>query len=131
MPVQLAAVLTQGWTSAFSGGLSYGSSGYTCTGGVDCIAGTIITLINSTLVPLVFALAFIVFLWGVAKAYILSRGNQTTVKEGHQLIIWGIAGFVVMLSVWGLVNVFANTFGLTNDAAPPLPTTYDATPLNI
>ncbi len=32
--------------------------------------------------------------------------------------------FVVMLSLWGLVNVVANTFGLQGAYAPPLPTSF-------
>lgn len=84
----------------------------------------IIGLINGVLVPLVFAISFIVFLYGVATKYILSNGDEGKVKEGHMLILWGIIGFVVMVSVWGLVNVVANTLSLNGIwAFPPTPPT--------
>ena len=58
------------------------------------------------------------------RAYIFSHGDPEKVKEGHQLILWGIIGFVVMISLWGIVNVVANTFGLAGYSAPPLPTSF-------
>lgn len=85
------------------------------------VASTFLFIINGVLVPLLFAVAFIVFLYGVAKTYIFSRGDLDEVKTGHQLILWGIVGFVVMISLWGLVNVVANTFGLAGYSAPYLP----------
>lgn len=95
-----------------------------CTSAICNVADTIIFVINSVLVPLIFALAFIVFLWGVASAYIFSRGDAERVKDGHRLILWGIIAFVVMISLWGLVNVVATTFGLGGIGAPPTPTSY-------
>ena len=92
-----------------------------CSGTVCAVADTILFLINSVAVPLVFAISFIVFLYGIAKSYIFSRGDEGEVKKGHQLLLWGLIGFAVMVSVWGLVNVVANTFGLQGSYAPPLP----------
>jgi len=82
----------------------------------------IIGVINTYLVPLVFTIALIVFLFGVARKYIFSHGDPTKVAEGHKLILWGIIGFVVMLSVWGLVNIVTSVFGLTGGSRPTPPT---------
>ena len=92
-----------------------------CTGTVCGVATNIIYIINYILVPVLFALAFIVFLWGIAKAYIFSAGEPEEVAKGHKLVLWGVIGFVVMISLWGLVNVVANTFGLGGYYAPPSP----------
>lgn len=91
---------------------------------ISSVADTILYIINGILVPVLFALAFIVFLYGVAKTYIFSVGDESGVKEGHQLILWGIVGFVVMISLWGLVNVVANTFGLGGSSAPQPPQSF-------
>jgi len=82
----------------------------------------IINTINNVFVPVLFAVAFIVFLWGIAQAYIFSQGDETAVKKGHQLILWGLVAFVVMLSVWGLVNILSDTLGLGSDFVPDYPT---------
>ena len=98
--------------------------GNVCTNTLCAVAQNIIYVINNVLVPLLFAVAFIVFLYGVFKKYIWSRGDETAVEEGHKLILWGIIGFVIMISLWGLVNVVANTFGLYGVGAPMLPRSY-------
>jgi hypothetical protein len=102
---------------------SWGDGGCSAAG-ICNLANTILYLINNIAVPVIFALAFIVFLWGVFKAYIWSAGDSDAVSEGHRLILWGIIGFVVMISLWGLVNIVSNTFGLGGEAPPPYPTTY-------
>ncbi len=100
-------------------------SAFMCGASNICyVASTLLYIINNVLVPVIFALAFIVFLYGIAKAYIFSMGSEDAVKDGHRLILWGIIGFVVMVSLWGLVNVVANTFGLYGASAPPTPVSY-------
>jgi hypothetical protein len=89
---------------------------------VYTMGALIINLINGVFVPLIFAIAFLVFIYGVAKAYIFSNGEPAKVSEGHKLIMWGLIGFFVMISVWGIVNVIANSAGLTGYVSQPLPT---------
>ncbi len=118
---------TQQTTTFFSGGL-VGTNGYgICANSICGIATTILYIINSVLVPVLFAIAFIVFLYGIAKAYIFSAGDPEEVKKGHKLLLWGLIAFAVMISVWGLVNVVANTFGLTGGYAPMMPTSVSPT----
>ncbi len=100
------------------------SIGNTCAGTICALGGDILYIINYVLVPVIFAVAFVAFIYGIAKAYIFSVGEPAEVAKGHKLILWGIIGFVVMLSLWGLVNVVANTFGLAGYGAPPLPPSY-------
>lgn len=121
----MPALASAAWSFSIGsngGSFSYGSS--YCTSNICAVAGNIIYIINGILVPVIFAVAFLVFLYGVASAYILSNGDPERVKSGHTLILWGIIGFVVMVSLWGLVNVVSNTFGLGGSYAPPTPTSY-------
>lgn len=67
----------------------------------DLIVGTI----NNILVPIIIAIAFIVFLWGVFKYYIKGAEDESSRASGHQFILWGIIGFVIITSVWALVNI--------------------------
>ena len=106
-------------------GISWGGGGgFGCTSTICGIADTVLYIINSILVPTLFALAFIVFLYGIASAYIFSNGDPDKVAAGHKFVFWGIVAFAIMISIWGLVNIVANTFGLNGYYAPPLPTTY-------
>ena len=72
----------------------------------------IIGLVNSTVVPIIFALAFGFFIWGVVKYFFLHGDNDTARAEGQQFILWGIVGMAVLFSVWGLVNLLLSTLGL-------------------
>lgn len=81
-----------------------------------------IGFINFVLVPLLFAVAFIVFIYGIFNYFIAGGANEEKRDQGKQLAIWGIIGFFVMVSVWGLVNVLIGTFGLDSRTPPELPT---------
>ncbi len=82
----------------------------------------IIAFINSTVIPLIFAIALLVFIWGMFKFFILGGADDDKRKEGKNLILWSIIGFVLMFSVMGLVNLFATGIGLNSDTVPNLPT---------
>jgi NADH:ubiquinone oxidoreductase subunit 2 (subunit N) len=83
-------------------------------------AGLITNLINGVLVPLVFAIAFVVFIWGVFTYFIASGENDEKRENGKKLMLYGIVGFFLMVSVWGLVNILVGTFQL-NGNIPTLP----------
>lgn len=83
---------------------------------------SIIGIINTILVPVLIAIAFITFLWGVYKYFILGADNETQRETGRQFTLWGIIGFVIILSLWGIVNLFMGTLGLSVGTAPKFPT---------
>lgn len=123
-PVFALAEFTIGGSS--NGGLfaifsTGGGGSFSCGKTICGIADTILYLINGVAVPVLFAVSFIVFLYGVAQKYIF---HPDEVDSGHQTILWGVVGFAVMLSLWGLVYIATNTFGLGGYYAPPLPTSY-------
>ncbi len=73
----------------------------------------ILGVINGIAMPILIALAFLVFLWGVAKAYILKGASESDREKGHEIILWGVIGFVVIFAIWGIVNIALEIFGLT------------------
>ncbi len=76
----------------------------------------VINTINNVLVPVLFAVAFIVFLWGAFDTFILGANNEEVREKGKNLMLWGLIGFFVMISVWGLVNILTGTTGFTSGA---------------
>ncbi len=84
----------------------------------------VIGLINTVAVPVVFALAFIVFIWGVFQYFIMGGANEEVRDKGKGLMLWGLIGFFVMVSVWGLVHILTGTVQLNNtvDKYPTAPT---------
>jgi len=84
----------------------------------------IINFINGILVPVLMAIAFIVFLWGVFKYFIYGADNETERATGKQFVLWGIIGFVIILSVWGLVTIVRDFFSLSFGGSAPKPPTF-------
>lgn len=78
----------------------------------------IINTINNIIVPVLFAIAFIVFLWGAFETFILGATSDDVKERGKNLMLWGLIGFFVMVSVWGLVNILTGTISFGNNAGP-------------
>ncbi len=74
------------------------------------ILSTIANLVNQ-LIPLMMAIALLVFFWGLVK-YIWNSGSEDAKEEGKNVMIAGIVGLFVMVSIWGIVGIIANTFGV-------------------
>jgi hypothetical protein len=80
------------------------------------VGNFIINTINNILVPVLFAVAFIVFLWGAFNTFILGANSEDTKEKGKGLMLWGLIGFFVMVSVWGLVNILTGTINFGNNS---------------
>ncbi len=77
--------------------------------------------ISRSVIPLVFALAVAAFIWGVVQYVILGAEEESKRAKGRQFMIWGLIALAVMVSIWGLVAIIGNTFGIDN-AIPQLQT---------
>jgi len=62
------------------------------------------------MVPIIFALTFIVLSWGVIKSWIMNDGNAEKVEEGKTLVLWGVLGLLVMSGVWGILALLRSSF---------------------
>ncbi|MBI2038705.1 MAG: hypothetical protein HYT22_00260 [Candidatus Niyogibacteria bacterium] len=79
-------------------------------GTIPGLLATFTSLINAV-IPVIIALAGLVFLWGVFK-FITAAGDEKARDAGRQYIIWGLVGLVIMFAFWGLVRILITTFGL-------------------
>ncbi len=86
---------------------------------VGDVGSFIINTINNVLVPVVFAIAFIVFLWGAFTTFVVGAGDEEVKTKGKNLMLWGLIGFFVMASVWGLVNILTGTAPLDQTIVKP------------
>ncbi|KKS99987.1 MAG: hypothetical protein UW07_C0008G0019 [Candidatus Nomurabacteria bacterium GW2011_GWF2_43_8] len=75
-------------------------------------------IINDSIIPLIFAVALVAFVWGVVQFFFLNVNEEAKRAQGKQFMIWGIIALAVMLSVWGLVGILGNTFGIDGSFLP-------------
>ncbi len=61
---------------------------------------------------LIVASAVLIFLYGLL-GYITNSADESKRKESIQYIIYGIFGLFLMVSIWGLVAILTNTFGIS------------------
>jgi hypothetical protein len=108
-----AAVSTGGATST---GCMYDSTTQGNLFGLLCRIGQFL----NSVVPVLIALAVVYFVWGVVT-YVISSDEEAK-KTGRDRIIFGIIGLAVIIGMWGLVNLLANTFSLNNSGTENLPT---------
>ena len=57
-----------------------------------------------------FALALAYFLYGVMQ-FIINPGNEEIRKTGKSHMLWGVVGMVIMVSVFGIMQLILNTLG--------------------
>lgn len=70
-------------------------------------------VIGAAIIPLIFTIAFLLFLWGMVQ-YIRNADNEKKREESKKFIYYGIIGLTVMVAVWGIVRIVTTTFGLGN-----------------
>jgi len=68
-------------------------------------------------IPMIFILAFLVFLWGVMQ-FIRKGDNQAKRQEGINFMWYGIVSLFVMTSVWGIVKIATTTLGVDGTYIP-------------
>ena len=70
-------------------------------------------LINPAIL-VVFAAGFFLFVWGLVL-FLMNIEEGGKREEGKKHMIWGIVGMLVMVSVYGIIALLNNTFGLGID----------------
>ncbi len=90
-------------------------------GVVGRTAGSFLLFLNGYVVPLLLAIAFLIFIWGMYKYFILGGGNEESRGEGRQLALWAVLGFVLIVCLWGIVNVVAHGLGFRNPSLQTVP----------
>ena len=81
----------------------------------------IIDSIITPLIALIFALAFLGFLWGAAQ-FVMKADEPTARTKGKDKMLYGLIALAVMFSAWGLVKILTGTFGLDTLVIPLLQT---------
>ena len=96
---------------------------------IFCKIGTLVDLVT----PIVAALALLAFFWGLTMyLFSLSGGEGSTAHssygmpatpqnktQGRTIMVYGVIVLFVMFSIWGIVNLLQNSFGVGNGQITP------------
>ncbi|MFW5871702.1 MAG: hypothetical protein ACOCUT_01210 [bacterium] len=72
---------------------------------------TLTQVIVNPLIRLMFAIALVMFLWGVFE-YVKNADSPEERQKGTKHIIWGLVGLFIMVSVIAILKIALNTFGI-------------------
>src|SRR3989344_482763 len=75
-------------------------------------------IIGSSIIPFIFAIAVVMFVWGAVKFFIIDADEEAKREQGKQFMLWGIIALAVMVSIWGLVNILGETFDIKTNVLP-------------
>lgn len=87
-------------------------------GEVDTFIKDFSGFINDTLIPVILAIAFLVFVYGAIKFFFWDTGDDydSNKEKGKKLMLYGVAGFVLIVSIWGIVGLIAGGLNLKQDS---------------
>lgn len=77
-----------------------------------------ITGVGLEVIPFLGAIAFLVFVLGVAK-FIKSSGTDKEIKDKKNLLIWGVIGIFVLVTIWGIIAFLRSELGFGGDIGIP------------
>lgn len=70
-------------------------------------------IIINPIIYLLFTLALIYFLYSIVRFLRLESGDSAR-KEAKNAIMWGLVGMTIMFSVYGIIALILDTFGITD-----------------
>lgn len=76
------------------------------------------TDIGLVIIPFLGVVAFLLFVWGVAR-FIKSAGSEKEIKDSKNLIIWGIVGLFILITIWGLISFLKSELGFGSKVGVP------------
>ncbi|MBU1091849.1 hypothetical protein KKA27_03245 [Patescibacteria group bacterium] len=71
-----------------------------------------------SIIPILMVLVVAVFLWGIVR-YVTAGGDAEKEKAARGYIIYGLIGIFVLVAFWGIVKMFAGTFGVDTGGTLP------------
>ncbi len=69
--------------------------------------------VNDFLIPFLVSLALLAFFWRNIVS-LFKKDELVSKAESKWYLFWGVIALFVMLSVWGLVGILADAFGIKN-----------------
>lgn len=75
----------------------------------------IVQIFINPIVVLIFSLGLMMFMWGLVE-FMWKSDSSTAWETGVKHMTYGVLGMFMMVAVWGIIGLIANTLGLTRGA---------------
>ncbi len=75
----------------------------------DQVLNRLIEQIVQPAVNLLFALALLIFFWGIFK-FVSNADNEDERNKGKRVLLYGTIGFLIMFGAYGIIAIIKGTF---------------------
>ncbi len=65
---------------------------------------------QNVIVPIFLGLVVLIFAWGFLK-YLWSAGHEGEREKGKKLMLWGVAGILLITLMWGILEFIGGYAG--------------------
>ena len=77
---------------------------------VDSLVRSVNRTVLNPLIAFLFAVALVMFIWGIVE-FTAGADNEEKRTNGRRHILWGLVGMIIMVSVFGIMQLIAGTVG--------------------
>jgi hypothetical protein len=74
-----------------------------------------INVLEGSVIPVLIAAGLIVFLFGLIRYLWDNKGDAKKHSENKSVMLWGLVALFVMVSVWGIVRLGQQAFGISGN----------------
>jgi hypothetical protein len=90
-------------------------------GEIGKLMTNILSFIDNAVIPFILGIGFLLFVWGMFNYFIRGGANDEAKESGKSLIMYAIAGYVVILAFWGIINILTDGIGLGGESLDSVP----------
>ncbi len=76
---------------------------------MNSVLGFVTQALNVVIVPALFTLSLVVFIYGLFRYYIEGKYNEAILEKAKVLMAYGLVSFVVVSGIWYLITYFIGT----------------------
>ena len=74
--------------------------------------------IDGVLIPFMFGIAFLVFIFNAVRFFVLQSNNKEGREKARSLVMYSVIAFVFLIIFWGVINLLSSSLGLDGCDAP-------------
>ncbi len=86
--------------------------------GLQGYIGSILTFINTVLVPFLLGIAFLIFAINVIRFFVLEGSREDGREKAKALALYSVMAIVIIVVFWGVINVLSSGTGLAGEDSP-------------
>lgn len=88
---------------------------------LQTIMSNTLLFINNYLIPFIFGIAFVIFVFNMVRYFVLGAGNSDIQEDAKSIIFYSIGAFVFIIIFWGIINLVIGTIGIDGSATDVRP----------